>query len=485
MKKKENKTNNKEKDIKIESSNMRKMFIMTIVLCLLHSVLLVYQDFGINVLLFTIPLLGTIIYFLKENQSIKNKMGLLIIIPIILLSSTYFVYSNVFNLINILVIPFLYLLLYTVTLDRIKSFVDVFLETIRLIFKPLDYISSFYKESMKDLPDGKLSPNTKKVIKSLIIVIPVVIVVLLLLISADQIFGNLFHNFNKIFEDLSFSNILVRIFNFVILFFYLGGTLYFISKKYKDESKEIKENRVKDPLTINILLTTLNVIYIVFDIIQINSLLLHRVSSGFNYADYARSGFFQLMIISVINIVIILLSKKSEEKTYTKIMSLITVLLTLIIIVSSFYRMFLYEQAYGYTVLRLGVYIILITEVLLFIPTIIFIFKKDFNILRYYLIIGLSVYSLVNCFSIDRIIAENNIRRYDRTGDIDIYYLMNNHYDNLDQLRMLSKELDKDKKIMDMDKEALKAYIKDMDKNNKYNILEFNISRDKAKEKRD
>ena len=252
MKKKENKTNNKEKDIKIESSNMRKMFIMTIVLCLLHSVLLVYQDFGINVLLFTIPLLGTIIYFLKENQSIKNKMGLLIIIPIILLSSTYFVYSNVFNLINILVIPFLYLLLYTVTLDRIKSFVDVFLETIRLIFKPLDYISSFYKESMKDLPDGKLSPNTKKVIKSLIIVIPVVIVVLLLLISADQIFGNLFHNFNKIFEDLSFSNILVRIFNFVILFFYLGGTLYFISKKYKDESKEIKENKVKDPLTINI-----------------------------------------------------------------------------------------------------------------------------------------------------------------------------------------------------------------------------------------
>ena len=485
MKKKENKTNNKEKNIKIESSNMRKMLIMTIVLCLLHSVLLVYQDLGINVVLFTIPLLGTIIYFLKENQSIKNKMGLLIIIPIILLSSTYFVYSNVFNSINILVIPFLYLLLYTVTLDKIKSFVDVFLETIRLIFKPLDYISSFYKESMKDLPDGKLSPNTKKVIKSLIIVIPVVIVVLLLLISADQIFGNLFHNFNKIFEDLSFSNILVRIFNFVILFFYLGGTLYFISKKYKDESKEIKESKVKDPLTINILLTTLNVIYIVFDIIQINSLLLHRVSSGFNYADYARSGFFQLMIISVINIVIILLSKKSEEKTYTKIMSLITVLLTLIIIISSFYRMFLYEQAYGYTVLRLGVYIILITEVILLIPTIIFIFKKDFNILRYYFIIALSVYSLVNCFSIDRIIAENNIRRYDRTGDIDVYYLMNNHYDNLDQLRMLSKELDKDKKIMDMDKEALKAYIKDMDKNNKYNILEFNISRDKAKEKRD
>ena len=130
---------------------MKKMFTMTILLCLLHSILLVHQSLGINVILFTIPLLGTIIYFLKENKAIKNKMGLLLIIPIIILSSTYFVYSNVFNTLNVLVIPFLYLLLYVVTLDKIKSFVDVFKEPIRLIFKPLDYISSFYKESMKDL----------------------------------------------------------------------------------------------------------------------------------------------------------------------------------------------------------------------------------------------------------------------------------------------------------------------------------------------
>ena len=135
------KKDNKEKDIKIESNNMKKMFLMTIVLCLLHSILLVHQDFGINVVLFTIPLLGTIIYFLKENIAIKNKMGLLILIPILILSSTYFVYSNVFNSINILVIPFLYLLLYVVTLDKLKSFIDVFTETIKLIFKPLDYIN--------------------------------------------------------------------------------------------------------------------------------------------------------------------------------------------------------------------------------------------------------------------------------------------------------------------------------------------------------
>lgn len=460
---------------------MKKMFIMTIILCLLHSILLVNQNLGINVILFTIPLLGTIVYLLKENKSIKNKKGLLLIIPIIILSSTYFIYSNIFNMLNILVIPALYLLMYAITMDKIKRFLDVLREIVSLIFKPLDYLSSFYKESVKELPKGKISQNTKKVLKSLLIVIPVVIVVLLLLISADQIFGNLFSKFNILIEDQTIGKIIIRIINFVLLFFYLGGTLYYISKKYKNDNVEEEKKNLRDPLTINILLTTLNIIYIVFDIIQINSLLLHRVSSGFNYADYARSGFFQLMFISVINIVIILLSKKSKEKNYTKIMSLLTVLLTLVIIVSSFYRMFLYEQAYGYTVLRLGVYIILITEVLLLIPTIFYIFNKKVKIVSYYLIITIAVYSLVNCFSIERIIAENNIRRYERTGKIDLYYLENNNYDNLNQLRKLSKKIEEDNHILPVDKKILKDYIKYMDKGNNFNILEFNISKHNAK----
>ena len=460
---------------------MKKMFFMTIILCLLHSVLLVNQNLGINVILFTIPLLGTIIYFLKENKSIKNKKGLLLIIPIIILSSTYFIYSNIFNELNILVIPALYFLMYAITMDKIKRFLDVLREILGLIFKPLDYISSFYKESAKELPKGKISQNTKKVLKSLLIVIPVVIVVLLLLISADQIFGNLFSKFNILIENETIGKIIIRIINFVILFFYLGGTLYYISKKYKDDNVEEEKKGLKDPLTINILLTTLNIIYIVFDIIQINSLLLHRVSSGFNYADYARSGFFQLMFISVINIVIILLSKKSKEKNYTKIMSLLTVLLTLVIIVSSFYRMFLYEQAYGYTVLRLGVYIILITEVLLLIPTIFYIFNKKVKIVSYYLIITIAVYSLVNCFSIERIIAENNIRRYERTGKIDLYYLENYNYDNINQLRKLQKKINEDGQILPIEKESLKTYLNNMDKENKFNILEFNISKHNAK----
>ncbi|MBQ1495734.1 MAG: DUF4173 domain-containing protein, partial [Bacilli bacterium] len=112
------------------------------------------------------------------------------------------------------------------------------------------------------------------------------------------------------------------------------------------------------------------------------------------------------------------------------------------------------------------------------------IFKKEFNVLRYYLIIIIAIYSLVNCFSIDKIIAENNIKRYERTGKIDLNYLENGDYDNLNQLRELSKKIEEDNCIITQEKDVLKEYIKLMDKKNKFNILEYNISKETAKKKK-
>ena len=157
------------------------------------------------------------------------------------------------------------------------------------------------------------------------------------------------------------------------------------------------------------------------------------------------------------------------------------VLLTYIIIGSSFYRMFLYEQAYGYTVLRLGVYAILITEAILLIPTIIYIINKKINILNYYMIIMIAVYTIINCFSVDRIIAENNIKRYERTGEIDIYYLENGSYDNLNQLRKLQKQLKNDDKIEEIDKDNFRIYIGHMDKRNDKTIFGYNLAKEEAR----
>ena len=469
---------------------MKKILVGTIILCLIHSILLVNQDLGVNVILFTLPLLGFLIYMMKESKLIKNKWGLLFIIPIIILSLTYFIYDNTFRHLNIIVIPSLYFLMYIFTIKPVNSFGDTIVEFLNLLVKPLNTIEYYSKEIIKLIfKKGKVTKDKKKnydVLISLLVVIPIVIIVLLLLSSADSIFKGLFTNILHINLDyVRLDKIVPRIIVFVLLFFYLGSTIFFLTKDYLKEKRIKNEEKEYKPVTINMLLISLNIIYIIFDIIQINSLMLHRVAKGFNYAEYARSGFFQLMFISFINIIIVLLSKKCREENKTKIMSIVTIVLTLIINVSAFYRMFLYEQAYGYTVLRLGVYVILITEAILFIPTIVYILNKKTKILNWYLFITIGVYSIINCFSVDRIIAENNIERYKRTGKIDIYYLENNNYDSLNLLREIYPKVQKDTKLPPMEKASLKAYIETMDKENKTTFFGYNISKEQVKEKRD
>ena len=164
------------------------------------------------------------------------------------------------------------------------------------------------------------------------------------------------------------------------------------------------------------------------------------------YAEYARQGFFQLMFVSLINFVIILLHKKFNKKDikFNKIMSIIMIVLTSIIVVSSFMRMNMYEQAYGYTVLRLLVYIILITELIIMIPTIIYVIKDKFNITKYYLIILTIIYTIIGVLPLNYIIASRNIDKYYKDNKIDIDYLSNYNYDNLPVLIKLYNNTEDD-----------------------------------------
>jgi hypothetical protein len=244
---------------------------------------------------------------------------------------------------------------------------------------------------------------------------------------------------------------------------------------------KIKETNIKNKkienFTIKLLLTSLNIIYIVFDFIQIKSLMLHKVATSINYAQYARSGFFQLMFISLINICIILISKYAKEETkYSKVMSIAMVFLTLVIIISSILRMHMYEAAFGYTTLRLLVYATLFTEIILLIPTVAYILNSKVKVLTYYIVIITIAYTLVGISPIDHIIANNNINRYYEKHKIDIKYLENYNADNVPDLINLYNKTE-DVKL----KEEIKGYFETNIFYETKGFQEFNMSKQKAR----
>lgn len=453
---------------------MANLLIYIFILTILHSVLFFNNSLGVNVILFTIPLLIFIYYVLKSNKKIKNKKGLLFIIPIVLLSSAYFYYNNIFRLFNIIIIPILYILMYIYVIKPEYQLRRIFVNIMNLLFEPFDCIGKLYRLIRITLSKKiKLSATNKKKIKSILVVIPIVIIVLLLLSSADMMFKSLF---SSIHINISIGNIIGRIIVGVIVFTYLGSQINYLLFTYKKEKdEELSKIKVED-YTVKLLLTILNIIYVVFIFIQVRSLLLHNVSKSINYAEYARSGFFQLMFISLINLIILLVSKNSKETKYNKAMSIIMVAFTLLIILTSAYRMYLYESAYGYTLLRLLVYVTLGTEAILLIPTIIYILNSKLKIFNYYMVIIISIYTIINLISFDKVIAYRNVNRYYSTDKIDTEYLENGYTDNVSYLYDLYEKTD-DKKIKnDLEKYFSRLY----HPNKKRNILEYNYSIESA-----
>ena len=452
--------------------------IFIFLLTILQSFLFYSKSLGLNVILFMIPLLVFLVIVLKNNNKIKNKKGLLFIIPIILLSISYLIYDNSFTkAFNVLVIPSLLILMYIYTVKPTNSLTKLIENGVKLIFEPFNCIEKLYNiVGMKLNSLIKLSDQNKKVIKSLFIVVPIVIVVLLLLSSADMIFNNIFKNFFNLFKDIKIDNIIGRVVVMIIFFTYLGSVINYLIFDFKDNKEEKSKEFKIESFTIKLLLTSLNIIYILFDFIQIKSLMLHKVAENINYAQYARSGFFQLMAISLINITIILISKHSkEENKYARIMSIAMVLLTLIIIISSALRMHMYESAYGYTLLRLLVYASLATEVVLLIPTVIYIINSKTNILKCYMVIIVTAYTIISLSPLNYIIANNNINRYYETKKIDIDYLENFDSDNVLLLKELYDRTDNQEL-----KNTIKAYFETNDFYTTKGFQEYNISKHKA-----
>ena len=462
---------------------MSGLLIFILLLALWHVVLFFGHSLGISVILFMVPLIAFIYYFLSKNNKIKNWHGLLLSVPIIILSLHYLLFNNnTFNVLNYIVILFLLLLMYVLTVKPTYNFKEILFDFAKFVYKPFIYIGEFYKEHLKKFFKGiKISDNGKRLIKTLLIILPIVIIVLLLLSNADPNFKNLFKIVIDFITDILkfefIDKLLGKIFMFIVMIFVIGTSTMYLIKDYGKESYKVKERKNKDIYTIKVLVTVLNIIYIIFDIIQIKSLFIHSSSSYINYASYARSGFFELMVVSLINMTIILISKnyKTDKKNtkYMNIMNILMLFLTLVIIVSSFIRMHLYEVAYGYTVLRLLVDVVLITEVLLMIPTVMYIINSEFNISKAFLIIIICVYCCVNYINIDCFIANKNINRYNNGSKLDIEYLETYTTDNIPILINLYNSTD-DNKI----KSELLDYFEVIRDTNKINSWEeFNISK--------
>ena len=149
---------------------------------------------------------------------------------------------------------------------------------------------------------------------------------------------------------------------------------------------EVKDRRFGEPLAALAFMGSITLVYAVFCAIQIYCLFLGKGSlpEGYTYSSYARQGFFQLLFVAFLNLVMVLCCLK-----YIRASRILNVLLTVIcgctaiMLASAVYRMMLYVSTYHLTYLRLIVLWFLAMLAVLLPGVALIIWKPRFPLFRF------------------------------------------------------------------------------------------------------
>lgn len=237
--------------------------------------------------------------------------------------------------------------------------------------------------------------------------IPLLLVVVMLLASADAVFCQMT---DKLLRSVNLANIFGVTFRILLIFFGSYGLTAYLCKKQIRE--EVKDRRRGEPILAITVTGLLTVLYLFFSVIQIAGLFLGklRLPEGYTYALYARQGFFQLLAVSLLNLIIVLgCMSLFRESKILKIVLTVMSICTFIMIASSFMRMIMYIRYYYLTYLRILVLWGLVLLAVLFAGVVISIFRESFPLFHYSAAAIAVLYLALSFAHPDYIIARVNV----------------------------------------------------------------------------
>lgn len=255
----------------------------------------------------------------------------------------------------------------------------------------------------------------------LVIAVPLAGAALLLLTSADAVFRTVLESIFDMDADWRLLRRGVKCL-FAFSLTALGFYAVLCAQTASPEPRDQREGKRTNALVAVTFTAVLSVIYMMFCFIQVSVLFAGRetwLPEGYTYAQYAREGFFQLLAVSAMNVLLVIVSQQKFSPSRT-LQALLLVIsgCTYLMEVSSAWRMILYVQAYGLTFLRLLVLWFLLVLAVVLLGAVVTVFRPGFRLFRFTLTVCL-VFWLVFAFARpDALAARYDLRRFGPREDI-------------------------------------------------------------------
>ena len=369
----------KEEQIKYEDVFTLKNFRMLIVVFTIAAALItVFNNLDIDSYIkdFIMPfliLISAFIILLEKLNLVKNRKAYLYLIPILLsLLSYLFIKIDETNMfLNVFFVAIMLSKFVLALVNKKYSLSRYFVVDFLNLFPVGLFTNLKYLQLAKKKKNTEKNKNAFNIFLGCVIGIPIAIILLILLTDADiyfkQFIETVFTFMKKIIDiEYVIPNTIMIIISFIVLF----STFINILRRRNDETKEIKKREINTSIanTVLIIVNSVFVLFLVSELSKFTVNFLH-LPEEYTYSSYAREGFFQLLVVTIINVSIILYfvyctTAIKENKLIKRLLTILAIF-SILLILSSYYRVVLYVCAYTFTILRAQVILFLIMELII------------------------------------------------------------------------------------------------------------------------
>ena len=272
-----------------------------------------------------------------------------------------------------------------------------------------------------------------------------------ILASADALFAAATADL-RAFIQAHFTTALWKLLWGLVLTPFVFGLLVSLRRPQPLTVPTAEKSPKADGLLFVVMLAALDALYLLFLAVQSAGLFGgpdYLAARGISYADWARSGFFQMVGVTVLNLAVLLpaLTLSRREDRAWKALRLLSAVLaaeSLVLLASACWRMTLYVTAYGLSFKRLMTYWGMAMMALFLLAALYKTRRPDFSFCRAAFPLALAGWLVINCVPADYLVAKNQVDRYlsGENTTIDAEYLLYDlSYDTLSQLDRLDGNL--------------------------------------------
>jgi hypothetical protein len=407
--------------------NPSRFWLIVILLGWAFDFLFWEKPAGVNFFLYVILLLGVGIYLLQTDGLRLSRRAGWILLPILFLAFMTFVRLEGFTVfLSVAMTVFLlgvFALTYTGGNWVRYGIADYILGYLTLLGSMIARPLGFAAEVRRDQPEMGQKRNVWPILRGIVIALPVIAVFASLLSSADVIFAKRFEEFTDLFNIENLPEYIFRLVYILAFAYAIAGTYLHAAQKSNDT---VDESKPRLPAFLGfteaaIVLGSVVVLFAAFVVIQFQYFFGGQANitiEGFTYSEYARRGFGELVAVAFFSLLMLLglggVTKRETDSQRRAFSTLGIVLVGLVLVmqVSAFQRLVLYEDAYGFSRLRTYTHMFMIwLAILLVAVAVLELLRRERAIAFSILLVSVGFVASLSLLNVDAFIVRQNIQR--------------------------------------------------------------------------